>query len=135
MKPRYQYILALLIVAIVYEVYLIVFYNYKDFQINSYISRLESDNAKISRAIERKKENLALVRTSAFLDRMAKSSQNKKNPGEDAIFLVAENDVKDYKKLDPEKAFIQTAKPISKTAGMSNMEKWAYYLLRVDLRD
>ena len=135
MKQRYQYILALLIVVIVYEVYLIVLYNYKDFQINSYISRLEDENTKISKTIDRKKENLALVRTNAFLDRMAKSSQNKKNPGEEAVFLVAENDVKDYKRIDPETIITETPKAVKKTAGMSNIEKWAYYILREDLRD
>ena len=46
MKPRFQYILALLIVAIVYEVYLIVFYNYKDFQI--FVGRNNKENEEIS---------------------------------------------------------------------------------------
>lgn len=40
MKPRYQYALALLILIAVYEMYLIVFYKYRDFQINAYISVL-----------------------------------------------------------------------------------------------
>ena len=80
MKKRYQYILFCLILLIVYEVYLVVLYKYKDFQINSYLSDILTENETIEQSIEEKKEHLAYVKTNAFLDKIAKTSQNKKNP-------------------------------------------------------
>ncbi len=80
MKKRYKYILFCLLVLIIYEVYLIVLYKYKDFQINSYSAYVVIDNKKITESIEQKKERLAYVKTNAFLDQIAKTSQNKKNP-------------------------------------------------------
>lgn len=80
MKKRYQYILFCLLILIVYEVYLVVLYKYKDFQINSYLSYIIAENGKIEESIEQKKERLAYVKTNAFLDKIAKTSQNKKNP-------------------------------------------------------
>lgn len=38
------------------------------------------ENKKVEESIEKKKEHLAYVKTNAFLDRVAKTSQNKKNP-------------------------------------------------------
>ena len=80
MKPRYQYVLALLILIAVYEMYLITWYKYKDFQINTYIGVLGVENSKVEANIERKKRYLAYVKTNAYLDRVAKASQNRKNP-------------------------------------------------------
>ena len=80
MKKRYQYILFLLLLLIVYGVYLVVLYKYKDFQINSYLTFITSENKKIEITIEQKKEHRAYVKTNAFLDQVAKTSQNKKNP-------------------------------------------------------
>ncbi len=135
MKPRYQYALALLILIAVYEMYLIVFYKYRDFQINAYISVLGTENAKVEANIERKKRYLAYVKTNAYLDRVAKASQNLKNPGEDAIFLVDAEEVKNYSKIDVERTIVGEHKKSSPTVGMSNREKWFYYVLRVNDRD
>lgn len=135
MKPRYQYALALLILAAVYILYLIVWYKYQDFQINSYIAVLNSENAKVAANIERKKHYLSYVKTNAYLDRVAKASQNRKNPGEDAIFLVNSEEVKEYGKLDVERTIISEARKPSPTLGMSNREKWFFYAFNVDSRE
>lgn len=136
MKPRYQYALALLILVAVYEMYLIVWYKYRDFQINTYIGVLNVENGKVENNIERKKRYLSYVKTNAYLDRVAKSSQNRKNPGEDAIFLVDANEVKNYAKIDVERSIVGDAnKKSSPTIGMSNREKWFYYVFKVDPRE
>jgi hypothetical protein len=57
-----------------------VLYKYKDFQINSYLSYVVAENTKIEEDIEKKKEHLAYVKTNAYLDKIAKATQNKKNP-------------------------------------------------------
>lgn len=135
MKPRYQYALALLILIAVYEMYLIVFYKYRDFQINAYIGVLGAENAKVEANIERKKRYLAYVKTNAYLDRVAKASQNRKNPGEDAIFLVDAEEVKNYSKIDVERNIIGENRKSSPTIGMSNREKWFYYVFKVEERN
>lgn len=135
MKPKYQYALALLILIAVYEMYLIVWYKYRDFQINTYISALSVENKKVEDVIERKKNYLAYVKTNAYLDRVAKVSQNRKNPGEEAIFLVDSEDVKNYAKIDVERTIISEPKKSSPTIGMSNREKWEYYVFRAHSKD
>lgn len=135
MKPRYQYALALLILIAVYEMYLIVFYKYRDFQINAYIGVLGVENSKVEANIERKKRYLAYVKTNAYLDRVAKASQNRKNPGEDAIFLVDAEEVKNYSKIDIERNIVGENRKSSPTIGMSNREKWMYYVFKIDPRE
>lgn len=135
MKPRYQYALALLILIAVYEMYLIVWYKYRDFQINAYIGVLNVENSKVETNIERKKRYLSYVKTNAYLDRVAKASQNRKNPGEEAVFLVDSDDVKNYAKIDVDRAIIGDNRKPSPTIGMSNREKWFYYVFKVDPRE
>ncbi|OIO76689.1 hypothetical protein CO024_01800 [Candidatus Gracilibacteria bacterium CG_4_9_14_0_2_um_filter_38_7] len=136
MKKRYQYILFCLLILIVYEVYLVVLYKYKDFQINSYLSYIIAENGKIEESIEQKKERLAYVKTNAFLDKIAKTSQNKKNPGEEVVVLVTDQEVEEYKRIDTNKQMIGGAKQeVSKTLGMTNSEKWIYYIFHIDTRN
>lgn len=136
MKKRYQYILFVLLVLIVYEIYLVVLYKYKDFQINSYLSYITADNGKIEGSIEKKKEHLAYVKTNAFLDKIAKTSQNRKNPGEEVIVLVTDEEVEEYKRIDTNKQMIGGIRQeASKTIGMTNGEKWVYYIFHTDLRN
>jgi hypothetical protein len=56
-----------------------------------------------------------------------KASQNRKNPGEEAIFLVDQKEVSNYVSLDTS-TIISTRAVVSPTAGMNNRQKWAYYL-------
>lgn len=136
MKKRYQYILFCLLILIIYEVYLIVLYKYKDFQINSYLSYITSDNGKIEESIEQKKDRLAYVKTNAFLDQVAKTSQNKKNPGEDVVVFVSNEEVEEYKRIDTNKQMIGGVKQeASQTLGMTNQEKWIYYIFHIDTRN
>jgi len=136
MKKRYQYILFCLLILIVYEVYLVVLYKYKDFQINSYLSYIIAENGKIEESIEQKKERLAYVKTNAFLDKIAKTSQNKKNPWEEVVVLVTDQEVEEYKRIDTNKQMIGGAKQeVSKTLGMTNSEKWIYYIFHIDTRN
>lgn len=136
MKKHYQYILFLLLILIVYEVYLVVLYKYKDFQINSYLSYITMENEKIEESIEQKKQHLAYVKTNAFLDKIAKTSQNQRNPGEEVIVLVTNEEVEEYKRIDTNKQMIGGIKQeVSKTLGMTNGEKWIYYIFHTDLRN
>jgi hypothetical protein len=127
MPSRFQYILALLILMIVYLVYLVIYYKYQDFQVNTYMENIETENMHLFENIESKKDYLATVQTNAYTDRIMKASQNRKNPGEEAIFLVDQKEVSNYVSLDTS-TIISTRAVVSPTAGMNNRQKWAYYL-------
>jgi len=90
---------------------------------------VHSDISATQEAQNKKKTQLTYVKTRAFLDKMIKLSQNKKNPGEEVVFLVSEEDMKNAKDtpqiLDKNYSTIASD---SKTTGMSNSEKWWYYL-------
>ncbi len=133
-RSRMQYILAGLLLMIVYEVYLVVYYKYQDFQVNTYMSSLEQENVRLYDRIESKKSYFASVQTNAYIDRIMKSSQNRKNPGEEVVFLVDEKEVANYKPLDTATIIAERKIP-SKTLGMSNREKWALYIFGVDIRE
>jgi len=136
MKKRYQYILFWILVLIVYEVYLVVLYKYKDFQVNSYLSYITMENLQVEDSINKKKEQLAYVQTNAFLDKIAKTSQNKKNPGEEVIVLVTNEEVEEYKRIDTNKQMIGDIKrESSRTIGMTNGQKWIYYIFHIDTRN
>lgn len=111
-------------------------YKYKDFQINSYLSSITIQNGNIESSLAEKKEHLAYVKTNAFLDAVAKTSQNKKNPGEEVVVLVTDEEVEEYKRIDTNKQMIGWVKQeASKTLGMSNQEKWIYYIFHTDMRN
>ena len=135
MRHKSQYILFVLILIVVYLMYLIVLYKYRDFQINSYINQLTTENQKLQDSINDKRDYLAYINTNAFLDKTAKTSQNKKNPGEDVVFLVSKEDIEAYKNIDIGKQMIETDTRVSPTQNMSNPEKWMYYIFKIDIRD
>ncbi|HPV63587.1 MAG TPA: hypothetical protein PLY22_06570, partial [Fervidobacterium sp.] len=93
---------------VVYLIYLIVLYKYRDFQVHSYIESLLAENQRLEFTIREKKDYLAHINTNAFLDKIAKTSQNRKNTGEQVVFLVSKDDVETYKKIDIEKQMVGT---------------------------
>jgi len=96
---------------------------------------LTDDNKKLENVISEKRDYLAHINTNAFLDKTSKTSQNRKNPGEEVVFLVSKEDVEAYKKIDIERQMLGTEKTVSATQWMSNPQKWIYYIFRIDVRD
>lgn len=129
MHGRFLYILVALITAILYEFYLIGFYKYQDFQTNSYVHSLEEANASIENR-NREKDLLNLyIRTKAYQTLVAKSTQNKKLPNEEVMNIISENDVQSNAPVDVHEVMFDIKKQEdSPTKGMSNPEKWWYYL-------
>jgi hypothetical protein len=135
MRKQYQYILVFLSIVIVYELYLIVSFKYVDIQKDFIINGVEQDISKVKAVIENKKDYFAYINTIAYKDKIAKSSQNKKNPGEDVIFVVTKDEVEQYKKIDVQKDMYSEKAIRTATYGMSNWQKWIYYIFKVDIRD
>ncbi len=129
MNKQSRTILWILIIIIVYEVYLVVYYKYQDYRVNTYMESLQIENENTKLRVERKKEYYTSVQTNAYTDRIMKSAQNRKNPWEDVIFLVDEKDVSLYKKLDSDEIIANNFSNPPPTYRMSNPQKWNYYFL------
>ncbi len=132
MNPRFRYILIGLVSLIIYELYLIGFYKYQDLQISTHMRNVEANNIKSENSIEAKKTYLTYINTEAYMSRIAKSSLNKKLPGEKVINIVTEEDVASNEALNVNdrisKAEKQESSPMK---GMSNREKWMYLLFKI----
>ena len=124
---KFIYILIILIATILYELYLIGFYKYQDFQTNAYIESLERLNRGITLR-NTDKENMNLyIRTKAYQSFVAKATQNKKLPWEEVVNVVDESLVKGSEKVDVNDMIFQIHKEEqSPTKNMKNPEKWLY---------
>lgn len=132
MNSKFRYILVGLIFILIYEVYLIVYYEYEQYQTNSYVSSLENINSKISERNERKQDLTLYIRTNAYQSYVAKATQNKKLPGEEVTNIVDESSVKANEDIDVNEVLSTTkAQMQSPTRNMNNPEKWKYIFLHL----
>ncbi|EKD65793.1 MAG: hypothetical protein ACD_49C00085G0008 [uncultured bacterium (gcode 4)] len=135
MRKKYQYILFTLIIVIVYELYLIFSFKYIDIQKDSIIVSTQKEIAQRQKDLAQKKKYFDYVNSLAYKDKVIKTSQNKKNPWEEVVFVVTKEDADLYKKIDVEKQIYQQNEARSLTYNMSNWQKWVYYIFRVNLTD
>ena len=94
MNSKFRYILVGLIFILIYEVYLVVYYEYEQYQTNSYVSSLEKINSNIAERNEKKQDLTLYIRTNAYQSYVAKATQNKKLPGEEVTNIVDESSVR-----------------------------------------
>lgn len=132
MNTRFIYILIALVAVILYELYLIGFYKYQDFQTNTYIESLDTVNTEMSlRNASKEKLNL-YIRTKAYQSYVAKATQNKKLAGEEVTNVVDEASMKGNENIDVSDVLFQIQKKEdSPTKNMTNQEKWWYILSNV----
>lgn len=135
MRKHYQYILVFLSIILVYELYLIFSFKYIDIQKDLVIENVETDITKSKWSIEEKKNYLSYINTTAYKDKVAKSSQNKKNPWEEVVFIVTKEEAEQYKKIDVKSQIYADKDVKSPTYWMSNWQKWYYYIFKIDVRD
>lgn len=129
MRTHFLYILIALVFFILYELYLIGFYKYQDFQINTYVTTLENTNANIEKRNNEKDLLNAYIRTPAYQTLVAKATQNKKLPWEEVINIVEASDIEWNAPIDVRKVIYDVQKKESSPMkDMSNPEKWRYIL-------
>lgn len=135
MTWHFRYILVLLIAALIYEVYLVAYYEYEQYQTNAYVASLEKVNREIEERNIRKQEMTLYIRTSAYESFVAKATQNKKFPWEEVTNIVDQENMNATENLDVNTVISHARKQqeSSSTKGMSNPEKW-YYIIK-NLRD
>ena len=134
MRTHFVYILIGLVFFILYELYLIGFYKYQDFQINTYVTNLESTNDMINTRNQEKELLNTYIRTRAYQSLVAKATQNKKLPGEEVINIVEQSDIDGNAPIDVRQVIYDVKREAeSPLRNMSNPEKWWYILTH--LRD
>ena len=135
MRKKYQSILLTLIIIIVYELYLIFSFKYIDIQKDSIIVSNQKEIELRQKDLAGKKKYFDYVNSLAYKDKVIKTSQNKKNPGEEVVFVVTKEDADLYKKIDVEKQIYQQNETRWPTYNMSNWQKWIYFIFKVDLSE
>lgn len=99
------------------------------------ITNIQKDIVTRQDVLQTKKDYFAYINTNAYKDKIAKSSQNKKNPWEDVVFIVTKEEAEQYQKIDIQKQMYSEKEIKSPTFWMSNWQKWMYYVFKKDIRD
>lgn len=127
MSSHFRYILVALIFFLIYEAYLIGYYEFQQYQTNNYVDSLEDINLQIAERNERKKELTIYIRTPAYQSFVAKATQNKKLPWEDVTNIVDEANLRANENIDVNEIITSIQKQeASPTKNMTNPEKWEY---------
>lgn len=129
-----QYIFLILLWIMLYIMYLIWNYKYKEYNIKTHIEFLNAMRDEMSRKINETEEIINYKSTQAYKNKILKEQQWLKNKWEIVVFLTSEKKYNTFtkedtgtwvniqsfeKKLTSEEEMIQT---------MTNIEKWNYYL-------
>lgn len=132
-----QYIFFILIVIMIYLMYLIISYKYKEYIINSNIDSLNAANEIISKAIQNDKDTLAYLNTESYRNKTLKKEQWLKNKWENVIYITSESQYKKFIKTDEEIENNNDNEDENKNIydNMTNFEKWIYFVFKKDLRD
>ena len=127
MASRFRYILVILIFFLIYEVYLIWYYEFQQYQTNTYVLALNEINSQITDRNTRKQELTLYIRTPAYQSFVAKATQNKKLPWEEVINIVDEANLRANENINVNEVISSVQKKeASPTRNMSNPEKWKY---------
>jgi cell division protein FtsL len=74
-----EYLFLVLIVVILYLIYLIIDYKYKEYKINTHIEYIEKSNEKMKQLISENKDILEYINTKAYKNKVLKEEQSMKN--------------------------------------------------------
>jgi len=134
MKKHYIFLIILWI--ILYLMYLIVEYKYKEYKITSKIELLEKQNKSIKNEIIEYKEYLEYLNTASYKNKILKLDQALKSKGEEVVFITTSNFYEKYSvKLNEE---VEVDIPLTDSERLNkqekhNLEKWIYFLFKKDL--
>lgn len=128
-----EYLFLVLIVVILYLIYLIIDYKYKEYKINTHIEYIEKSNEKMKQLISENKDILEYINTKAYKNKVLKEEQSMKNKWESVIFITNEDNYNKFSKN--EISDIQSIKETKQIQdGMEIYEKWIYFLFKKDIR-
>ncbi len=129
MYSRFHYILILLIIISVYLIYLIGYYTVQQFQTSSFMDSMQIANINTTVRNQQKEFLAQYIHTPAYQTQVAKATQNKKLPAEEAINIIRPNEVEGNRDIDSEIVIAQARKKEDDPMkNMSNPEKWWYLI-------
>lgn len=135
---RKQYIFFVLIMVMLYLMYLIISYKYKEYLINSNIEYLNKENKIISLHVENYKDTLDYLNTESYKNKVLKEEQWMKNKWEKVIYITSESQYTKFVKTN-EKQTVDTNEEevVEKKIydNMTNFEKWIYFIFKKDIRE
>jgi len=129
-----QYIFLIFITIILYLLYLIIDYKYKEYKINNHIEIIQKNNLAMIAQIEKNKETLEYINTKAYKNKVLKEEQAMKNKGEVVIFITNEDKYNKFSKETSEIEVLPVKEEKSIQDTMEIKEKWIYFLFNKDIR-
>ncbi len=132
-----QYIFFALIIIMLYLMYLIVSYKYKEYLINSNIEYLSNYNSKLNSSINEDKNMLEYLNTESYRNKILKKEQAMKNKWEKVIYITSESQYKKFVKTDEKQTNNDNydEEQTNIYDNMTNFEKWIYFVFKKDIRE
>lgn len=126
----------ILISLILYILYSIINYKYREYKINNNIKNIEKLNKEIKKQIEIWKEIIEYKKSTAYKNKILKQDHKYKNKWEKVIYLATEDKYNKYTQKEKKEHTIDlnTDKDNDITNNMTNYQKWIYYLFKKDIR-
>ncbi|USN58008.1 MAG: hypothetical protein H6767_06760 [Candidatus Peribacteria bacterium] len=132
-----EYILLILIIIMLYVLFNIIQYKYREYTINTNIERIVALNHDIKTTIDRAQDTITYKSTKAYRNKVLKEQQGLKNRGEEVLYLTSESTYNRYvnNHILTEEEVPQTGvEKNSVTESMTNYERWVYFLFKKDIR-
>lgn len=131
-----QYVFLWIIVVILYLLYLIITYKYKEYQINNSMELTSEQNNNLSREIEEKKLLLEYKSTNAYKNKTLKEEKWLKNKDEIVVYITNETNYEKYADSNEDVDQVKQSKEAQKNIydSMTIFEKWIYFLFKKDIR-
>lgn len=129
MYSRFHYILIILIITSVYLIYLIGYYTLQQFQTSNFMEGVQMANTKTTKRNQQKEFLAQYIHTRAYQTQIAKATQNKRLPWEEAINIIRPNEIEGNRDIDSEIVIAQARKKEDDPMkNMTNPEKWWYLI-------
>lgn len=129
-----QYIFLIFIWIILYLLFLIVSYKYKEYNTNYYISLLKQENENIKREIEIKQKLHEYYNTNAYKNKILKEQHSYQNKNEIVINITTESNYNKFTKNEENIEKSNEQREILVYENMTNSEKWLYFIFNFDSR-
>lgn len=130
-----QYIFLFMIWIILYILFLIINFTYKEYKINSSIEYISTLNESIKEKIVEAQKIIKHKSSKAYKNKILKEQQSFKNIWEDVVYLTTEKlynkytQVEEIEIITPEREIVQD----NKIDNMNIFERWLYLIFKKDI--
>lgn len=131
-----HYTFIFLIFIILYIIYSIIGFKYKDYKKSSHIEYIKLLNKDIKINIDETTEKIEYKKSNAYINKILKQDQNFKNKEEKVVYLTTQEKFETYTNKKPviEKVKEIISEEDSIIKSMTIYQKWIYFLFKKDIR-